>query len=309
MAIDEFNTFKFDSEVCHKYEGASVSNFVFLIFITVGIFLSYCPQYYRIYKKRTSEGLSSNFLLLGSSSPLFTMTNIILVSSTARNCCRVGALDTFNCINSQLNLIQIGLQSVCAIMILVLVLIFTKDSIKQDKLEYEKNLKIGKFIGVHAAVSLLQIIIAYATNDNVLKSIANVNGLLSTLLTFIKYVPQIYTTYTLKHPGTLSIGMMCIQTPGGALFTATLFFTKGSHWSSWISYFAAFILQGILLTLCIYYEYFRKGSLNAENLERIEVERIMETNLEHQDTNKTTDIETSTDNENSPLIQGQSHAY
>ena len=50
---------------------------------------------------------------------------------------------------------------------------------------------------------------------------------MSALLTVIKYVPQIYTTFRLKHPGTLSIGMMCIQTPGGFVFTATLFFTKG----------------------------------------------------------------------------------
>lgn len=193
-------------------------------------------------------------------------------------------------------------------MILVLVLIFTKDSLKQDKLEYEKNLKIGKFVAIHGFVSLIQIIIAFTTNDNVLKFIANINGLLSTLLTFIKYAPQIYTTYTLKHPGTLSIGMMCIQTPGGAIFTATLFFTKGSHWSSWISYFAAFILQGILLSLCIYYEYFRKGSLNAENLERIEVERIMENNLDSQDSNKAVDIESIVNNETSPLIETQSQS-
>ncbi|KAI3404661.2 hypothetical protein KGF56_002557 [Candida oxycetoniae] len=82
-----------------------------------------------------------------------------------------------------------------------------------------------------------------------LYSIANVNGLLSAALTIVKYVPQINTTYHLKHPGTLSIGMMCIQTPGGFVFAATLMFTKGSHWSSYVSYLVAAILQGTLLTL------------------------------------------------------------
>lgn len=272
-----------DLDVCHRYEGASVSNFVVSIFITVGIFISYCPQYYRIYQKRTSEGLSTKFLLLGSCSSLFTFTNIILISSTARSCCKAGVLLTFNCINSQLNLVQIGLQSVCAVMILVLVLLLTKDSLKQDKLEYNENVRVGKFVAMHAIACVIQIIVGFTTSKDVLVAIANFNGLMSTLLTIIKYVPQIYTTYQLKHPGTLSIGMMCIQTPGGAIFTATLFFTKGSHWSSWISYFVAFILQGILLSMCIYFEYFRDDGLTADQLERLQVERIMESNLGEDD--------------------------
>ncbi|EGV61850.1 hypothetical protein PSN45_000539 [Yamadazyma tenuis] len=278
-----FEAFQLDKNTCEKYQGASVSNFVFSILITLGIFLSYVPQYHRIYAKRTSEGLSTKFLLLGSCSSIFTFTNIILISSTARSCCRAGALSTFNCINSQLNLVQIGLQCICAIMILVLVLVLTRDSIKQDKAEYRENAKVGKFVMAHFLASIVQIIVAFLSNDGVLVTIANLNGLMSTTLTVIKYVPQIYTTYRLKHPGTLSVGMMCIQTPGGALFTATLFFTKGSHWSSWISYFVAFILQGILLSMCLYFEYFRQGGLNADTLERLQVEQIMETNMREEE--------------------------
>lgn len=163
-------------------------------------------------------------------------------------------------------------------MILVLVLLLTRNSLKQDPHEYQNNVTVGKFVMAHAIASIIELVIGFSTNDKILVSIANINGLLSTLLTFIKYVPQIFTTYRLKHPGTLSIGMMCIQTPGGAIFTATLFFTKGSHWSSWISYFFAFILQGILLSMCIYYEYFK----GAEEIERRQVERIVEENLEEE---------------------------
>lgn len=274
------NVFEVDEEICSRYEGASVTNFVFLVMITVGIFVSYLPQYHRIYVKRTSEGLSTNFLLLGSCSSIFTATNIILISSTARSCCRGGYLTAFNCLNSQLNLIQISLQSVCAIMILVLVLILTQNSIKQDPHEYAKNFRVGKFVLAHGVISLIEIIVGFSTNDRILVSIANVNGLMSTLLIFIKYVPQIHTTYKLKHPGTLSVGMMCIQTPGGAIFTATLFFTKGSHWSSWISYVFGVLLQGTLLSMCLYYEYFKGGAKEAE---RREVERIVEENLHEAD--------------------------
>ncbi|KAK6201689.1 mannosyltransferase [Scheffersomyces amazonensis] len=277
--LHSLNSWGKRDDTCSVFDGASTVNLIFSIFITFGIIVSYIPQYIRIHHKRTSEGLSTNFLLLGSSSAIFTLTNIILVSSRARYCCYSGALTLFNCINSQLNLIQIGIQCTCAILILVLVLLLTKHSIKQDKQEYDRIIIVAKLVALHGIISLAQIVVGLTTNEGILYSIASINGLLSTLLTVIKYVPQIHTTYKLKHPGTLSIGMMCIQTPGGFVFTATLFFTKGSHWSSWMSYLVAALMQGSLLTLCIYYEYFKKNEQNAEELERRAIERIVEENL------------------------------
>ncbi|EDK43149.1 conserved hypothetical protein [Lodderomyces elongisporus NRRL YB-4239] len=274
-----------DTLNCSVFEGASAVNFAFSILITFGIIISYIPQYRRIYLKRTSEGLSTNFLLLGSCCSIFTLTNIFLVSSRARQCCYIGALNTFNCISSQLNLFQIGIQCVCAIMILVLVLVLTKDSIKQDKHEYARIEVVGKIVMLHGVVSLVELLIGFNSSSTVLYSIANINGLISAALTVVKYVPQINTTYHLKHPGTLSIGMMCIQTPGGFVFAATLMFTKGSHWSSWVSYLVAALLQGTLLTLCIYYEYFNGKAPNgltgvpaSDELEREAVDRIIEEN-------------------------------
>ncbi|OBA23394.1 hypothetical protein METBIDRAFT_37569 [Metschnikowia bicuspidata var. bicuspidata NRRL YB-4993] len=258
------------ADFCSVYDGASITNLVISVLITAGIFVSYLPQYFRIYKKKTSEGLSVSFLLLGSCSLIFTFTNIIMISSRARFCCRSGALTLFNCINSQLNLIQIGLQCTCAIMILVFVIVWTRGSMKQDKEEFSRILRVSYLVMLHAALSATQIVIAFSTSRSVLLALAQFNGLMSTLLTVIKYVPQILTTYRLKHPGTLSIGMMCIQTPGGFIFTATLFFTKGSHWSSWMSYLVAALLQGTLLALCIFYEH----NSGYEDLERAEVERI-----------------------------------
>lgn len=219
-----------------------------------------------------------NFLLLGSCLSLFTLTNIVLISSRARYCCRIGELTLFNCINSQLNLVQIGLQCTCAILILVLVIVFTRKSVKQDRLEYAKILQVGRLVLVHGVLLVLQMVVAFSTRRSVLLSLAQINGIMSALLTVVKYVPQIHTTYLLKHPGTLSIGMMCIQTPGGFVFTATLFFTKGSHWSSYVSYLVAALLQGTLLLLCVYYEYFTPSTtLQAE---ADHVDHIVEENME-----------------------------
>lgn len=159
-------------------------------------------------------------------------------------------------------------------MILVFVIVYTRDSVKQDKEEFARIIWVAKLVAAHGIASILQIVIAFLTNRPVLLALAQFNGLMSTGLTIIKYVPQILMTYRLKHPGTLSIGMMCIQTPGGFIFTASLFFTKNIHWSSWISYFVAAMLQGTLLTLCIYYEYFTDYKLIEDTM----VDSIVEEN-------------------------------
>jgi uncharacterized protein with PQ loop repeat len=84
---------------------------------------------------------------------------------------------------------------------------------------------------------------------------ANVLGVMAALLAAVQYIPQIWTTYHLKHVGSLSIPMMCIQTPGGFVFAASLFARLGwSGWSSWGIFLLTATMQGILLYLAIYYE-------------------------------------------------------
>ena len=80
-------------------------------------------------------------------------------------------------------------------------------------------------------------------------------GLMAAALAAVQYIPQIYTTYHLKHVGSLSIPMMCIQTPGGFLFAGSLFARLGwGGWSSWGIFLLTAIMQGILLGMAIYYE-------------------------------------------------------
>jgi uncharacterized protein with PQ loop repeat len=84
---------------------------------------------------------------------------------------------------------------------------------------------------------------------------ANVLGVMAALLAGVQYIPQIWTTYHLKHVGSLSIPMMCIQTPGGFLFAGSLFARLGwAGWSSWGIFVLTATMQGFLLYLAIFYE-------------------------------------------------------
>jgi uncharacterized protein with PQ loop repeat len=84
---------------------------------------------------------------------------------------------------------------------------------------------------------------------------ANFLGVMAAVLAAIQYIPQIWTTYHLKHVGSLSIPMMCIQTPGGLLFAASLFGRLGwAGWSTWGIYILTAAMQGVVLFLGVYYE-------------------------------------------------------
>lgn len=81
-------------------------------------------------------------------------------------------------------------------------------------------------------------------------------GIMAATCAAIQYFPQIWTTYKLKHAGSLSILMMTIQTPGGFVFAASLAARLGWRgWSSWGVYVLTAIMQGILLSMAIKYEW------------------------------------------------------
>jgi len=83
---------------------------------------------------------------------------------------------------------------------------------------------------------------------------ANFLGVQSTILASIQYVPQLYTTWRLKHVGSLSIPMMCIQTPGSFVWAVSLAMREGTRWSSWATYVVTGMLQGGLLVMCVMWE-------------------------------------------------------
>jgi hypothetical protein len=90
---------------------------------------------------------------------------------------------------------------------------------------------------------------------------ANFLGILAATLASIQYFPQIYTTYRLRCVGSLSIPMMCIQTPGSLVWAASLAAREGAKgWSVWGVLLVTASLQGTLLVMAIYFEYFGPDS-------------------------------------------------
>lgn len=81
--------------------------------ILIGLFVSYLPQHYRIIARRTSEGISPYFVLLGTTSGTAGFANILTVppSRAAIGCCK--ELETFECTAGLLGVAQLGVQWLC----------------------------------------------------------------------------------------------------------------------------------------------------------------------------------------------------
>jgi drug/metabolite transporter (DMT)-like permease len=108
---------------------------------------------------------------------------------------------------------------------------------------------------LHAIVIFILSVYFVLRRPDSLQGWANFLGIFATVLSAIQYFPQIYTTYMLKRVGSLSIPMMCIQTPGSFLWATSLAARYGrAGWSTWGVYMVTGCLQGTLLGMSIYFE-------------------------------------------------------
>lgn len=95
------------------------------------------------------------------------------------------------------------------------------------------------------------VVFVYALPSHV-RGWANFLGLLATVLAAVQYIPQILMTWRLQETGSLSIPMMCIQTPGSFVFAASLYARLGpGGWSAWGLFIFTGCLQGCLLAMSI----------------------------------------------------------
>lgn len=111
------------------------------------------------------------------------------------------------------------------------------------------------FCMVHFIGTLLAGVIITFAFPGQLQSFANAMGLIASACGVIQYFPQIYTTWKLQRVGSLSVPMMCVQTPGGFVFAASLAARLGwAGWSTWIVYVVLGTLQGVLLGMAAWFE-------------------------------------------------------
>jgi uncharacterized protein with PQ loop repeat len=97
------------------------------------------------------------------------------------------------------------------------------------------------------------IVFVYALPEHIRKW-ANLLGVVASVLAGVQYIPQIFTTWRLQTIGSLSVPMMCIQTPGSFVFASSLAARLGpAGWSTWSLFLLTGCLQGCLLVMCLWF--------------------------------------------------------
>ncbi|TKA68470.1 hypothetical protein B0A49_08086, partial [Cryomyces minteri] len=239
-------------DCAHPVSPPSVVDFTISLLLVLGILLSYLPQHVKIVSRRSAAGLSPWFVLLGSVSGTCAFANMLLQRASVRAmaCCPVRG--GFACASSLLGVVQIGVQWGCFFVIMLLYLIFApKPSSSSSSSSSPRSsrpstplstnpsrsspapttpqpaaaLLVGSLAFAHLFLTLLASVILLAYRGAfAIQPWTDLLGLLATSLAAVQYVPQIWTTWTSGQVRSLSIGMMCIQTPGSAVFAASLWY-------------------------------------------------------------------------------------
>ncbi|KAF2813096.1 uncharacterized protein BDZ99DRAFT_496170 [Mytilinidion resinicola] len=259
----------FKSSHCDELESPDVGNFAVSVFILIGILISYLPQHYRIISRRSSLGLSPMFVLLGTVSGTAAIANILTLPASRADMACCTEISRFACAAAMLGVAQVGVQWTCFFFIMLLFLIFfprrpsppstpttttpTAPSPDHETIPTwaEAILVLLFSLAFFLFAFLTSLVFIYAAPAH-LQGWANFLGILGTVLASVQYLPQIWTTWRLQEVLSLSIPMMCIQTPGSFVWAASLAARLGREgWSAWGLYIVTGCLQGVLLGMGI----------------------------------------------------------
>ncbi|KAL4820851.1 hypothetical protein BDW67DRAFT_73140 [Aspergillus spinulosporus] len=248
---------------CGHLVSPGLLNFVLSILIVLGILVSYLPQLVRIAALRSSFGISPYFVLLGTTSGTFALANMVSQRQTLQDvsCCK--DVSGLSCFAGLLGILQVATQLLSFFAILTLfVVFFPKTPLspisvpRKEEPTYRTALVVAFICIVHAVVMLIVTLAVGFQKPSALQSWSNFCGITAAILASIQYFPQIYTTLRLRCVGSLSIPMMCIQTPGALVWAGSLAARLGSKgWSTWGILIVTACLQGTLLVLCVFFEY------------------------------------------------------
>jgi uncharacterized protein with PQ loop repeat len=237
-------------------------------FLVIGILVSYLPQHYKIFARRSSEGLSPYWVLLGGLSSIAAIGNILVLPASRQqmSCCT--ELDGGACAAALLGVAQIGVQWTCFMIIVLLFLVFfpRSDAEAQDltastaSLTHSNPAKRSDQLIVGASIFVSFFLVAMVSLVLVFRyphhtqTWADLLGTISGVLSGVQYLPQIYYTWVLKDLKSLSLGTLVIQAPGAFVFAFSLWQRVGwEGWSTWLVYIVTGLLQAVLLVMAVRY--------------------------------------------------------
>jgi len=236
------------------------------VFLILGGVASTLPQHIKIIKTKSVLGLSYLWMFLGNINQFSAVMNAFVLKYPQIKACSVLGMSA--CTPSLLSLYQLFALWVFTFPLYILFLVFSPRDISliskespQDLPAAQKEYKLSKFFfaGIIAFLIIIPSVMAITISHTGMCSHATFTlgyamGILSTIITFVQWSPQIYKTIRAKSVGSFSIAMLCIQGPGTLIILYFLIFVSKESVSTWLSYLSALVQIIILLVLLVYYD-------------------------------------------------------
>jgi len=242
------------------------------IFLVVGSIASTIPQHAKIWKTKSSVGLSYLWLFLANVNQFSAiLTAVITKFPQVQACDHVGI---GSCLPSMLDVFQLVSIWVFTFPIYIWYLKFANPSTISKKDWLWARILFVAALAYMVITTLLAAVFIHKIGECEKLTLwyAQSLGIFSTVITFVQYVPQIYATFKTKSSGSFSILMLLMQAPGSTIIVIFLVFISHDEVFVWLSYVSAIIQQVILLCLLIYYDRKAKGQKKSTNIQGDEVE-------------------------------------
>lgn len=272
----------------------TVTNDVVGIVFLVLLIIIYIPQYHKICKNRSSQGLNAWFMFFGHTACFWTWSNTLIFYINGWWTCQ----GTAGCAESFLGFGIVVVQWLLYLIMYVMYLIFLYEP---NELYYKRlgitNRRMASLtFTLSIVLSLaklggdLAFLSKYGWHDPIESSSApDLTGWTAfaevVILTFflIHYIPQIYETYQQKSAGSISLITLSFMCPGTFMWTIYLALQgqiidnnqEASNPIVWVPYLIVFMMQGILLSMGVYYEKMKKRNLYRLYLDNQSDDRLI----------------------------------
>lgn len=244
--------------------------------LTVGTIISFIPQIYALVVNKSLDGLSALTWALNYLSNLCTIVNALILNWAEIQCCQ--HLPFGKCLENIVPLVQLGSPTICTFIIFALTTAYSnrlteKEMVVQASLKTNMKRSVVDFIefvfGSYSFVrpllvmsilvsilcagvgALLMVFVGLKKHPTIMY--ADVVGIVAVVFLMVMYIPQLYTTYKVKHTGSLSVTTLLIQAPGS--LAVVYFDAIQSHlsWTTWAPFLVSAIQQFVLIFMCLYY--------------------------------------------------------
>ncbi|KAK6206096.1 hypothetical protein LQW54_007931 [Pestalotiopsis sp. IQ-011] len=254
------------TERCLQLSTPSMPQFVVSCLLMGWLLISYTPQWARIVSRKSAEGLSTFYILLGSLSGVCAVGNILMLPSTEADmgCCTTNS--KFACISGLLGTFQVIFGVACFWIVLFMYVYYSEEEYNAEihgrRLSWsgpERTFRRAKrawMVLLAVCGFAFAILLVSATIMNRFKGAAqtwaDLLGVAVACLACVQWIPQTWTTWNLKSLGSLSLLSLCLMTPYTWIFGINMVIRVGfAGWSAWIVYILVGTMQIVLITMGI----------------------------------------------------------